>query len=243
MAADRRERRITQELTDLLQELNARPAMHTGSTRRMAVWKFTVTLSYGLKRFFDILLSLLALIVLLPLFIVIAIAVKLSSKGPVFFIQERVGLYGRNFFFYKFRSMYQDAEVRKAALMDQNQSADGVIFKMKNDPRITPVGRILRRTSMDELPQFFNVLFGDMSLVGPRPPLPSEVALYSLEDRKRLNVKPGITCLWQIKGRSDIPFKEQVKLDKEYIRSQSLWKDLLILIRTVPAILSGKGAY
>ena len=139
--------------------------------------------------------------------------------------------------------MYQDAEQRKKELLDKNQSADGVIFKMKKDPRITPVGRILRRTSMDELPQFFNVLFGDMSLVGPRPPLPSEVAQYSLEDRKRLNVKPGLTCLWQIRGRSDIPFKEQVKLDKEYIQSQSLKQDLLILIRTVPAILSGRGAY
>ena len=114
---------------------------------------------------------------------------------------------------------------------------------MKNDPRITPVGRILRKTSMDELPQLLNVFLGDMSLVGPRPPIPSEVQQYSLEDRKRLNVKPGITCLWQVSGRSDIPFKQQVELDKEYIRSQSLWKDLLVLLRTIPAILSGRGAY
>ena len=114
---------------------------------------------------------------------------------------------------------------------------------MKHDPRITPIGRIIRKTSIDELPQFFNVLFGDMSLVGPRPPLPAEVQQYTLEDRKRLNVKPGLTCLWQIRGRSDIPFKEQVKLDKEYIQSNSLWQDLKILIQTIPAIISGKGAY
>ena len=132
---------------------------------------------------------------------------------------------------------------RKAELLSKNQSADGVIFKMKDDPRITPIGRILRKTSMDELPQFLNVLFGDMSLVGPRPPVPSEVMQYSLEARKRLNVQPGLTCLWQVSGRSDIPFKEQVSLDKQYIGSRSLKLDLLILLRTIPAILSGKGAY
>ena len=234
---------LTQDLTTLLQEMDERSSLRTRSARRMALWKFTVRMSFALKRFFDIVLSILALILLMPLFVIIAIAIKLDSRGPVFFIQERVGYLGRNFFFYKFRSMYVDAEKRKKDLLDQNQSADGMIFKMKDDPRITRVGRILRRTSMDELPQFFNVLFGDMSLVGPRPPLPSEVEQYSLEDRKRLNVIPGLTCLWQIKGRSDIPFNEQVKLDKEYIQSQSLWHDLLILIRTVPAILSGRGAY
>ena len=243
MSAQRYRPNFTQDLSDLMRELNERPAMRARSVRRMALWRFTVRMTYGIKRFLDIVLSLLALIVLLPLFVLIAVLIKATSRGPVFFIRERVGLMGRNFPFYKFRSMYQDAEERKKALLDQNQSADGVIFKMKNDPRITPIGRILRRTSMDELPQFFNVLFGDMSLVGPRPPLPSEVAQYSLEDRKRLDVKPGLTCLWQIRGRSDIPFKEQVKLDKEYIQSQSLKSDLKILIRTIPAILSGRGAY
>ena len=171
------------------------------------------------------------------------VSLSAASPGPIFFVQTRVGYFGRHFRFYKFRSMYQDAEKRKQALLAQNQSADGVIFKMKHDPRITPIGRIIRKTSIDELPQFFNVLFGDMSLVGPRPPLPSEVQQYTLEDRKRLNVKPGLTCLWQIRGRSDIPFKEQVKLDKEYIQSNSLWQDLKILIQTIPAIISGKGAY
>ena len=234
---------LTSELKCLINELNNRPMQRNRSVSRMKIWNFTVKFSYGLKRFFDIVLSLMALIVLMPFFIILAIIIKLTSPGPIFFVQTRVGYFGRHFRFYKFRSMYQDAEKRKQALLAQNQSADGVIFKMKHDPRITPIGRIIRKTSIDELPQFFNVLFGDMSLVGPRPPLPSEVQQYTLEDRKRLNVKPGLTCLWQIRGRSDIPFKEQVKLDKEYIQSNSLWQDLKILIQTIPAIISGKGAY
>jgi len=234
---------LTSELKCLINELNNRPMQRNRSVSRMKIWNFTVKFSYGLKRFFDIVLSLLALIVLMPFFVILAIIIKLTSPGPIFFVQTRVGYFGRHFRFYKFRSMYQDAEKRKQALLAQNQSADGVIFKMKHDPRITPIGRIIRKTSIDELPQFFNVLFGDMSLVGPRPPLPAEVQQYTLEDRKRLNVKPGLTCLWQIRGRSDIPFKEQVKLDKEYIQSNSLWQDLKILIQTIPAIISGKGAY
>ena len=234
---------LTSELKCLINELNNRPMQRNRSVSRMKIWNFTVKFSYGLKRFFDIVLSLLALIVLMPFFVILAIIIKITSPGPIFFVQTRVGYFGRHFRFYKFRSMYQDAEQRKQALLAQNQSADGVIFKMKHDPRITPIGRIIRKTSIDELPQFFNVLFGDMSLVGPRPPLPAEVQQYTLEDRKRLNVKPGLTCLWQIRGRSDIPFKEQVKLDKEYIQSNSLWQDLKILIQTIPAIISGKGAY
>ena len=139
--------------------------------------------------------------------------------------------------------MYTGAERAKQELLSQNQSADGVIFKMKNDPRITRLGRILRKTSIDELPQFVNVLLGDMSLVGPRPPLPSEVREYSLEDRKRLNVKPGLTCIWQISGRSNLPFSKQVQLDKEYISSRGFWTDIKILLKTIPAIIIGKGAY
>lgn len=230
-------------LTLLLRELEERRSLQFRSRMRMFLWDSTVRLTYALKRFFDIVLSLLALIVLAPLFLLIAVIIKMTSRGPVFFVQERVGYYGRSFLFYKFRSMYVDAEARKRALMELNESKDGVIFKMKNDPRITPVGRILRKTSMDELPQLLNVLLGDMSLVGPRPPLPAEVQQYSLDDRKRLNVKPGITCIWQVSGRSDIPFKKQVELDKEYIQSQSLWNDLIVLLRTIPAILSGRGAY
>ena len=231
------------DIREILDELQSRGRRHGRTNLRLDVWKTTIHLSYLLKRFLDVVLSLAALLVLAPLFLVIAVIIKLTSKGPVFFVQIRVGQFGQTFSFYKFRSMYVDAEKRKAALLSQNQSADGVIFKMKNDPRVTPVGRILRRTSFDEVPQFLNVLFGDMSLVGPRPPLPSEVRNYSIDDRKRLMVKPGITCLWQISGRSDIPFKQQVRLDKEYILARSVRQDLLILLKTVPAILSGKGAY
>ena len=234
---------LNNDISVLLKEQEERQARYGQSQLKMQAWYFTVCLSFFLKRLFDIVFSLLALIILMPFFIILAILIKSTSSGPVFFMHERVGRYGRHFNFYKFRSMYDNAERRKKELLAQNQSKDGVIFKMKNDPRITPIGSFIRKTSIDELPQFFNVLFGDMSLVGPRPPLPSEVAEYSLEERKRLNVKPGLTCLWQINGRSDIPFKEQVRLDKEYIRSQSILRDLIILLKTIPAIISGKGAY
>ena len=203
----------------------------------------TVRCSYAVKRAIDIFASGLGMLALSPVFIAIALAVKLTSKGPVFFSQTRVGRYGRHFRFWKFRSMRTDAEALKAQLEERNESADGVIFKMKDDPRITKVGKFLRRTSLDELPQLWNVFIGDMSLVGPRPPVPSEVAQYTLEDRKRLDVIPGITCLWQIKGRSEIPFHEQVRLDKEYILAPSVWKDIAILLKTIPAIIGGKGAY
>ena len=241
--ADRKKGNLTAEMICVLDELNERQAGKSRSMSRMRAWRFTVRMSYFMKRLMDIVLSFLALVLLLPLFLVLALLIAATSPGPVFFVQVRVGRYGRHFRFYKFRSMYVDAEKRKAELLARNQSADGVIFKMKKDPRCTPVGRFLRRTSLDELPQFFNVLLGDMSLVGPRPPLPEEVRQYTLEERKRLNIKPGITCLWQVRGRSDIPFREQVELDKEYIRSCSLWHDIVILLKTVPAILSGKGAY
>jgi len=231
------------DLKEFLRENNDRQRHSETSVWKMRIWQATVSISFVVKRVIDIILSIAALVVLSPLFLLLALGVKLSSHGPVFFVQLRVGRYGRYFHFYKFRSMYVDAEKRKQDLLSQNQSSDGVIFKMKNDPRITPLGKILRKTSMDELPQFLNVLFGDMSLVGPRPPLPSEVAQYTLEDRKRLDIKPGLTCLWQIKGRSDIPFKEQVGLDKMYIQSQSLWTDFLILLKTIPTIISGRGAY
>ena len=195
------------------------------------------------KRWMDVFGSLAAIILLSPVFILVAIWIKLDSPGPLIYRQVRIGQYGRPFHFYKFRSMYIDSDARRAALLKENESKDGVLFKMKNDPRITRCGRFTRKYSIDEMPQFFNVLLGDMSLVGPRPPLPSEVAQYSLDDRKRLEILPGITCIWQISGRSDIPFREQVVLDKEYIREQSFWKDVLILFRTIPAVLAGKGAY
>ncbi len=231
------------DLDQLVRELASRTHGNTRRSLRLKAWKLTVLGSYVVKRALDIIVSALGMILLAPVFLAIAIAVKLSSPGPVFFSQVRVGRYGRHFNFYKFRSMRQDAEALKDGLKKQNESKDGVIFKMKDDPRITKVGRFLRRTSLDELPQLWNVFIGDMSLVGPRPPVPSEVQEYTLEDRKRLDVIPGITCLWQIKGRSEIPFHEEVRLDKEYILAPGIWKDVVILLKTIPAIIGGKGAY
>ena len=233
-----------EEITALRQELK-RPSVfrHNRIQFRMLIWSSTIGASNAFKRLMDIVLAVLALILGSPIFLVTAALVKLTSPGPIIFSQVRVGKYGRHFKFYKFRSMYIDAEARKAELLKLNESGDGVIFKMKRDPRITPVGRFIRKFSIDELPQFFNVILGDMSLVGPRPPLPAEVRTYSLEERKRLNITPGITCLWQVSGRSELPFQKQMALDKEYIASRSAWKDFLILLRTVPAIISGKGAW
>lgn len=210
---------------------------------RMRVWYLTVNASYFIKRTFDMLMAFTLLLLLTPFMLLVALLIRATSPGAAIFSQIRVGRFGRHFRFYKFRSMYVGASGRKEELLSRNQSADGVIFKLKSDPRVTPLGRFLRKTSIDELPQLFCVLLGNMSLVGPRPPLPEEVRQYTLEDRKRLNVIPGLTCLWQIRGRSDIPFSQQVKLDKEYIRSQSIWNDLVILLKTVPAIISGRGAY
>ena len=231
------------ELSALSEELCSRSRSGGRIAFRMRIWYFTVAFSYRLKRSFDILIAASLLILLAPLLALVSLLIKATSPGPIIFSQIRVGRFGRHFRFYKFRSMYTDAECRKKMLLPRNQSADGVIFKMKNDPRVTPFGRIIRKLSIDELPQLVNVLLGDMSLVGPRPPLPSEVRQYTLEDRKRLNVIPGLTCLWQISGRSDIPFSQQVKLDKEYIRSRSIRRDFLILLKTIPVIFSGKGAY
>ena len=233
-----------EEIKVLRQELK-RPSIfrHHNIQLRMVLWHLTIRSSSFFKRLMDIVLSILAIIVFSPVFLLTARLVKLTSPGPIIFSQVRVGRYGRHFKFYKFRSMYIDAEARKAELMKLNESGDGVIFKMKRDPRITPVGRFIRKFSIDELPQLFNVLLGDMSLVGPRPPLPSEVRTYTLEERKRLNITPGITCLWQVSGRSELPFSKQIALDTEYIASRSAWKDFLILLKTIPAILTGRGAW
>lgn len=232
---------IKQELIELL--LARADSNGADVQRKIQRWNRMVRFAYGVKRFFDIFLTLIGLLMLSPLLLAVALIIKWTSPGPLIYRQRRVGKNGREFNFYKFRSMYIDADRRKAELMKQNESADGVIFKMKNDPRVTPIGRFIRKFSIDELPQLFNVLTGDMSLVGPRPPLPAEVRLYTLEDRKRLNVIPGLTCIWQVSGRSDIPFKEQVQLDKEYIKSHSAWQDFTILLKTIPAVLTGKGAY
>ena len=191
-----------------------------------------------LKRIMDVFITSIAVLLLSPLMIVVAILIKLESKGPVFFSQKRVGQDGKLFNMHKFRSMVINAEELKAELAEINESEDGVIFKMKDDPRITKVGKFIRKWSIDELPQLFNVIMGDMSLVGPRPPVPSEVDEYITDDLKRLHTMPGITCYWQIAGRSEIPFKQQVDLDKKYISTASLWTDIKILLATVPAVLA-----
>jgi lipopolysaccharide/colanic/teichoic acid biosynthesis glycosyltransferase len=195
-----------------------------------------------LKRASDLLGSLAFLILFSPLYLVLALLVKLEDRGPVFFGQTRVGRFGEKFQIHKFRSMRLNAEAELEKLLAQNQHAQGVTFKMKNDPRITRVGKWLRRFSLDELPQFFDVLKGGMSLVGPRPPTPREVALYSPADRRRLAVKPGLTCLWQVGGRSNIDFSGQVKLDVQYIETAGFWRDIKLLFQTVPAVLTGRGA-
>lgn len=216
--------------------------------KRMA-WQLVVGSAYFLKRALDIVVSIIALILLSPVFLIIAILVKLDG-GPIFFKQTRVGLMGKEFKMLKYRSMVVDAEARLKDLLAKNEKAAGVTFKMKDDPRITRIGRFIRKSSLDELPQFLNVLKGEMFLVGPRPPIPREVALYTQADRRRLLTKPGITCLWQvgerqgrvfeIGDRNSIDFPEQVDLDVRYIESQSILKDLWILAKTVPAILFGK---
>ncbi len=202
-------------------------------------------LAYGsafLKRALDIIVSFLALLFLSPLFGLITLCVWAEDGGPIFFSQVRVGKNGRLFKMYKIRSMCLDAEQKLKDLLAKNRHREGVTFKLKDDPRITNVGRWLRKFSLDELPQLYNVLIGDMSLVGPRPPVPREVSKYMLAHRRRLAIKPGLTCIWQISGRSEIDFSGQVKLDVEYIESQSFWLDLKILVMTLPAVISGKGA-
>jgi len=194
------------------------------------------------KRLVDILVSATLLLLLSPLLIVTAILIKASSPGPVIFKQLRAGRGGKPFYFFKFRSMYLDAEERRAALQQSNE-ASGPVFKMRNDPRMTPIGRLLRRSSIDELPQLWNVLRGDMPLIGPRPPTMDEVPNYEPWQRNRLNAKGGLTCIWQVSGRSEIGFDEWVRMDLRYLATRSFWLDLKLLFKTVSAVLSGRGAY
>jgi lipopolysaccharide/colanic/teichoic acid biosynthesis glycosyltransferase len=193
------------------------------------------------RRAIDIVVAGLGLIVVSPLMAGAAIAVRVSSPGPILFRQRRAGLGGRTFEFYKFRTMRDGSDAEKRKLLQFNEQS-GPVFKMKNDPRITSVGRILRRTSVDELPQLWNVLRGDMTLIGPRPPIPSEVDEYQRWQRGRLDVPAGLTCLWQVSGRSDVKFEDWVRMDIRYGRRPSLWTDLGILMKTFPAVLSCRGA-
>ena len=196
------------------------------------------------KRALDLLLVVPALVLLAPLFALVAIAIRAGDGGPVLYWQRRVGRHGREFAFPKFRSMRVDADVVRAQLLASNQhGTDGVTFKMRHDPRITAVGRWIRRTSIDELPQLWCVLRGEMTLVGPRPPLVSEVARYTLAERERLSVTPGLTCIWQVNGRSEVPFPQQVEMDLDYIRQPGLKADVGLLLKTLPAVIRGRGAY
>lgn len=234
---------------ELIEELYQRYGNTSNSVHRLHYWRkkyswlMVVGSVRGLKRGLDIVVSLAALILLAPVFIGVAALIKLTDFGPILFWQVRVGRWGKEFQFPKFRSMVLNAEKLKEQLLAQNDHGNSVTFKMKNDPRVTVIGRIIRKLSLDELPQLWCVLIGDMSLVGPRPPVRSEVEKYTLADRRRLDIKPGLTCIWQVSGRGDIAFRQQVELDVQYIESQSLWLDFVLLLRTVPAVLSGKGAY
>ncbi|MEP3467937.1 MAG: WecB/TagA/CpsF family glycosyltransferase [Parasphingorhabdus sp.] len=194
------------------------------------------------KRTLDLAIALLALVLWGPLAAAICLFITMEDRGSPFFRQTRIGADGKPFKIWKFRSMYKNAEERKSQLADQNER-DSVCFKMKEDPRITKVGKLIRRTSLDELPQILNILTGQMSVVGPRPALPCEVLSYAERERRRLNGKPGLTCTWQVSGRADIPFEEQVEMDLDYLEKQSVWHDLKLITQTVPAVISGRGAY
>ena len=201
--------------------------------------------NYGglfIKYTLDRLLAFIAIIIFSPFFLFIPIFIKTTSKGNILYKHERIGLNGKSFTMFKFRTMFENADKIKKNLNYLNKM-DKVVFKIKDDPRITRIGKILRRFSLDELPQLFNVLKGDMSLVGPRPPLFEEVNLYKDWQRKRLSTKPGLTCLWLIRGRSDLLFEEWMRLDLEYINNWSLSLDFFIILKTIPALISGKGAY
>jgi lipopolysaccharide/colanic/teichoic acid biosynthesis glycosyltransferase len=194
------------------------------------------------KRVIDVVGALTLLLILVPVFLAIIIAMVTETRGPIFFVQRRCGRGGSEFPIMKFRTMVVDADQRKAELVHLNEVA-GPMFKMRRDPRVTIIGYWLRKFSLDELPQLVNVLRGEMSLVGPRPSLPREVASFTEAQRRRLSVKPGLTCLWQVSGRSDLTFEQWIALDEQYIREQSLWLDVRIMARTIPAVISGRGAY
>jgi exopolysaccharide biosynthesis polyprenyl glycosylphosphotransferase len=227
----------------LLGKLNSRPSLdHLAGTSLLTLSSTPRDeAALVLKRLMDVAISALALAASSPVLLLSALAVRLSSAGPVIFRQKRSGMNGRVFTLYKFRTMVQDAEAKRAVLESQNEM-DGPVFKMRDDPRITKVGKVLRKLSIDELPQLWNVLRGDMSIVGPRPPIPAEVEKYERWQRRRLSMRPGITCIWQVSGRSTIDFKRWMEMDLEYIDNWSLALDLKIILKTIPAVLSSRGA-
>jgi lipopolysaccharide/colanic/teichoic acid biosynthesis glycosyltransferase len=195
------------------------------------------------KRTFDVAFGVALLVLSSPVLFFIALAIKLTDGGPVLYWQERVGLWGQVFAFPKFRSMMVGADDIVDTLAEHNHHGASITFKIKRDPRVTWIGRLIRRFSLDEFPQLWCVLRGQMSLVGPRPALPREVSYYTQEHRRRLGVRPGLTCIWQVSGRADVPFERQVQMDVEYVESHSFWLDLKLVASTVPAVITGRGAY
>ncbi|GAB4235204.1 MAG: exopolysaccharide biosynthesis polyprenyl glycosylphosphotransferase [Chlamydiales bacterium] len=211
--------------------------------RKKYAWIFVVATTKYIKRGLDIVVSFFLLIFLSPVFLVISVLIWIFEGRPILYISKRVGRNGRLFNFPKFRTMHHQAEEKKRELSKKSIHRDQKTFKIRRDPRTTRLGYLLRRSSLDELPQLWSVFKGDMSLVGPRPALPEEVAHYRVKERTRLDITPGITCFWQVSGRSDLPFDQQISLDMKYIQSQNFLLDCKILLKTIPAVFFGKGAY
>ncbi len=238
----------TQLANELFDRFVTQNSTSNGFKRKILFWRkryMWLAVVYGtkfVKRGIDIAGSISLMIAGLPFLVLLTLIIR-ADGGPLIFWQKRVGFRGREFWFPKFRSMVVDAEKLKAKLLEENDHDDSITFKMKKDPRVTTIGRFIRKASIDELPQLWCVLKGEMSLVGPRPPVPMEVEQYTLADRRRLEAIPGLTCIWQVAGRGNIPFEQQVELDVKYIESQSIWLDLKLLFLTVPAVFFGKGAY
>jgi len=206
-------------------------------------WVLQIKGSVWLKRFLDFVISAALLVLLVPLFLIVALLIKLSDGGPVLYWQTRVGRWGKELRFPKFRTMVAQADELKNSLQSLNHHGTGITFKIRKDPRVTGIGRVLRKYSIDELPQLWLVFKGEMSLIGPRPPIMEEVVRYGLVDRLRLDILPGLTCIWQVSGRGDLSFQRQMEMDLEYIENQSFWLDLKILLKTIPAVVTGEGAY
>ena len=240
VAEEERKKRINEMAKRL--ESSQRGARLKARVKR-ALWMALIKATLLFKRILDFAAAFTILLILSPLLLTVALIIKATDRGPVFYTQTRIGRHGKPFPFPKFRSMVLNADKMKDNLLKDADRVGDVTFKMKHDPRVTRIGRFIRRFSIDEMPQLWCVLKGEMSLVGPRPPVPREVALYTQEDRRRLEVTPGLTGIWQVSGRADIEFKRQVELDVLYIESHGFWLDILLLFKTIPAVLTGRGAY
>lgn len=234
------------EIADYWAKVSTPTGRITQNARLVAkriAWKTVLGATNGLKRALDIIFSAGALVALSPIYAITAVLIKWEDGGPVFFGQKRIGYRGETFRIWKFRSMVLNAEKIGREIVEEKNLENLIELKRIGDPRITKIGAFIRKYSIDELPQFWNVFIGDMSIAGPRPVIPQEVEIYNNEQRLRLLAKPGLTCFWQVRGRTDVDLSDQVHLDVEYIRSESVWLDLKLLILTIPAVLLGKGAY